>query len=565
MILQALNSYYHRLADGSPEHLPASGYSEEKIHFALVIDRNGKLLPPVRDLRSVQGNRKIPKSVVVPRAVKRSVNIEPNFMWDNSAYVLGADAKGKPERAAKAFTAFKQLHRSIGQAAADEGMKAVLAFLDAWDPAQVDKLENWEEIAGANLVFQLDGERGFVHERPAVRELWKRTLGETTEDPLGMCLVTGQRSPIKCLHASIKGVKGAQTRGADIVSFNLPAFCSYGKQQGFNAPVSHQAEFAYTTALNHLLRRDSRQKIQIADATTVFWAERASPVEVFLGMVVDTPDDAGDLKEVRLYLEAVRDGKALPEIDKEVKFYILGLSPNASRLSVRFWHASTVGDVSERIGRHFKDLAIARSFDSDPEFPGIRQLLRETAVQGKTDNIPPLLAGEVMRSILTGAPYPRSLLSSIILRIRADQTINYLRAAIIKACLVRLWRITKQRKEITMALDPQNTDIAYVLGRLFAVLERAQKDAVPGANTTIKDRFFGAASSTPRTVFPQLVRHAQHHIEKAEFGHVRDKEIEEIMDKISEFPPHLSLDDQGLFAIGYYHQRADFFKKSSRE
>jgi len=565
MILQALKNYYDRLRNDANADLPRFGFSSEKIHFALVIDCDGNLVQ-VRDLRDVQGKRRTPKSLVVPQPVKRTLRIASNFLWDNSSYVLGADAKGKPERAAQAFEAFKCLHHSVGGGSDDEGMLAVLRFIDRWEPASAVALDKWEEIAGANLVFQLDGERGFVHERPALIELWGRTVQETIEDPLGMCLVTGQRSPIKRLHASIKGVKGAQTRGGDIVSFNLPAFCSYGKDQGFNAPVSHKAEFNYTTALNHLLRPDSRQKIQIADTTTVFWTERPSPVETFMGLVLDpSATEAADSRDVHLYLDAVRRGRMPDDIDGHMQFYILGLAPNATRLAVRFWYAGTVEEISRNIGQHFNDLRIARSRDTDPEFPGIGQLLLQTAAQGKKDNIPPLLGGEVMRSILTGGPYPRSLLSSIIVRIRADQKINYLRAAMIKACLVRQSRITNQRKEIAMVLDPENTNIAYVLGRLFAVLERAQKDAVPGANTTIKDRFFGAASSTPRTVFPQLVRLAQHHIEKAEFGHVRDKQIEEIMDKISEFPPHLSLDDQGLFAIGYYHQRADFFKKTSQE
>jgi len=568
MILQALNSYYGRLADHGRGRIPPYGFSTANIHFALLLDTKGHLVKRPHDLRDTQGKKPIPKRIIVPREVVRTSGPRANFLWDKTAYVLGVDKKGKPKQCEKKFQLFADLQKELAGLCDDEGLQAVLRFLEEWNPTVAMSWDNWDDIADSNLVFRLENERNYIHKRPKVKAAWVEYYkGRDALDP-AFCLVTGRRAPIRRLHNPIRGVWQAQTSGAGIVSFNDPAFCSYGhdinREKGtsiLNAPVCSQAEFAYVTVLNHLLRRDSRQKVQIGDATTVFWAERASPVEGFLGMVFDPRDDGGDLKEVRLYLEAIRDGKTLPDIDNDVRFYILGLSPNASRLSVRFWHVSTVGDVGDRIGQHFKDLAIVRSFDTDPEFPSIWQLLRQTAVQGKTDNIPHVLAGEVMRSILTGAPYPRSLLSSIIIRIRADQTINYLRAAIIKACLVRQWRITKQGKEIGMVLDPQNADIAYVLGRLFAVLERAQKDAVPGANTTIKDRFFGAASSTPRTVFPQLMRLAQHHIDKAEFGHVRDKEIEQIMDKIVVFPAHLSLDDQGLFAIGYYHQRADFFKK----
>lgn len=283
-------------------------------------------------------------------------------------------------------------------------------------------------------------------------------------------------------------------------------------------------------------------------------------------MIFDPQDDSGDTMDIRLFLEAVRDGKMPSEIgDPDIKFYILGLSPNASRLSVRFWHVSTVGDIGARIGQHFKDLSIIKNYDSDPEFPGMWQLLRETAMLRKSDNISSVLAGSVMRSILTGTAYPQSLLTAIINRIRADQTVNYLRAALIKACLVRKYRITNKSMEVTMALNKESTNIAYLLGRLFAALEKAQKDAIPGANTTIKDRFYGSASATPRIVFPQLLRLAQHHIQKAEYGRNADKMIEEIMQGIQEFPAHLSLDDQGLFSIGYYHQRKAFYTKTAEK
>ncbi|MBE9551289.1 MAG: type I-C CRISPR-associated protein Cas8c/Csd1, partial [Proteobacteria bacterium] len=292
-----------------------------------------------------------------------------------------------------------------------------------------------------------------------------------------------------------------------------------------------------------------------------------SPVEGFMGLILSPQDDSGDIKEIRDYLSAIRDGKKLPEEigDTDMKFYILGLSPNASRLSVRFWHVSTVGDISAKIGQHFGDLSIIRNYDSDSEFPGMWQLLRETAVLRKSENISPVLSGSIIRSIMTGAAYPQSLMTAIIGRIRADQTVNYLRAAMIKACLVRKYRINQISREVTMALDKESTNIAYRLGRLFAVLEKAQRDAIPGANTTIKDSFYGSASATPRTVFPRLLRLAQHHIRKAEYGRNTDKMIEEVMQDIQVFPAHLSLDDQGLFAIGYYHQRKDFYTKSYKK
>jgi CRISPR-associated protein Csd1 len=230
-----------------------------------------------------------------------------------------------------------------------------------------------------------------------------------------------------------------------------------------------------------------------------------------------------------------------------------------------------VGDISEKIGQHFRDLSIVKQYENDPAFPGIRQILLETFINHKSktktnwDHLKPLLTGSIMRSILTGADYPRSLLSSVIGRIRADQTINYLRAAIIKACLNRKKRITNNGQEVSMSLDKESTNIAYRLGRLFAILEKAQRDAIPGANATIKDRYSGSASTTPRVVFPQLLRLAQHHIQKAEHGVRLDKMIEEVMQGINTFPAHLSLDEQGVFYIGYYHQRNALFTKTENQ
>ena len=567
MILHALNNYYERLKDNTNVDIPSLGFSSQKIHFALLLNREGKLLQ-VLDAREARGKKLAPKQMIVPEAVIRAVNIASNFMWDNTGYVLGADNKGKPKRSMKTFKAFKKLHHDIGEGLDDDGMAAVLRFLDSWEPENVSNLEYWDDmVAGANLVFQLDGELRYIHDRPKVKDAWLKHYTENSSGVVATCLVCGEKRPIARLHPKIKGVRGSQSIGAAIVSFNLDAFQSYGKEQSFNAPVSENVAFTYTTALNHLLRFESRQKIQIGDAATIFWTERESPVEGFMGLILNPQDDSGDLKEVRDFLEAVRDCKKLPEEidDTDMKFYILGLSPNASRLSIRFWHVSTVGDISAKIGMHFSDLSIIKNYEKDPEFPGMWQLLRETAVLRKSENISPVLSGSIIRSIMTGSAYPQSLMTIIIGRIRADQEINYLRATMIKACLVRKYRLNQISKEVTMALDKKSTNVAYRLGRLFAVLEKAQRDAIPGANTTIKDRYYSSASATPNIVFPQLLRLSQHHIQKADYGYVADKMIEEIMQDIQRFPAHLSLDDQGLFAIGYYHQRKNIFTKLEKK
>lgn len=572
MILQALSECYKMLSNNPDTEIPVPGFSAQKIHFALRVNREGKLLQVI-DLRETDGKKQLPKMLTVPEPPKRTVGIKPNFMWDNTGYVLGVGAvneketdteqKKKAARCLKAFDTFRNRHHELGDGLDDDGMKAVLRFLDSWNPEDAGGLESWEEIAGTNMVFRLDEDKGFIHERPLVRARWTECCSNKSSEYLSTCLISGKEKPIGRLHPDIKGVRGAQAKGASLVSFNLDSFRSYGKEQNFNAPIGEDEAFAYTTALNYLLRSDSH-KVQIGDATTVFWTEHESIIIEIMGVVLETNSDS-DIKDLRDFLDAVRTGKRPEHIDLDERFYILGLSPNASRLSVRFWHVSTVGEMASRIAQHFQDLSIIRSFDNDPEFPGMWQILIETASQHKSDNISPILSGAVMRSILTGSAFPRSLLSAVITRIRADQTISYMRASIIKACINRKHRINNISMEVTMGLNKEEINIAYRLGRLFATLEKAQQGAIPGANATIKDRYYGSASATPRVVFPQLLRLAQHHIQKAEYGRANDRMIEEILQGIDAFPAHLSLDDQGLFALGYYHQRQDFFNKTDNK
>jgi CRISPR-associated protein Csd1 len=565
VILQALNECYERLQKDHESNIPSLGFAFRPISFVLIIDRAGKLLQ-VQDLRDSAGKKMVPRQLVVPSlGRKKSVGIAPDFLWGPTGYVLGMDEENKPRRTAEKFSHFKKFQHELGDGLKDAGMSAVLKFLDKWNPSNALKIPIWNEIAGTNLIFRLDSMRNYVHESPVIQQAWTNYYRNDDVGAVGKCLVSGKEVPIARLHLGVKGVGTVTAEGA-LVSFNEESSCSYGKEQNFNAPIGKEAAFGYATALNYLLRRDNRHCVKIADAMTVFWTARSSSIEGFMGQILNPSQDEGDLLPIRLFLEALRDGKTPVEFgDPDMPFFILGLSPNAARISVRFWHVSTVGDMAARIGQHFRDLAIVRRYDNDPEFPAIWQLLRQTAVQGKSENIPPMLAGTVMRSILTGAAYPQTLLSAIISRIRADQEINYLRAAIIKACLIRKFRISKEMKEVKLALDKESKDIAYRLGRLFAVLEKAQMDAVPGANTTIKDRFYGSASATPRVVFPQLLRLSQHHTQKAERGRWYDKLIGEAIGEISQFPAHLSLEEQGMFAIGYYHQRQSFFTKSENK
>jgi CRISPR-associated protein Csd1 len=554
MILQALKQYYDRLASEDEPKVPLQGFSNENIDFAIIFDRRGNCVD-VNDLRVQDGKKMRSRKMIVPQAIKRSGKNPPaNFLWDNTGYVLGADNKGKPDNAIQAFKNFKEHIAEIMGASHDEGIKGVRNFLENWNPENAEQLKYWNEMIGKKIVFRLDGDRQFVHERPAVRKAWLEYSQGRKAEHTANCLITGKFSSIARLHPSIKGVSGTLNSVGDIVSFNKDSFISYGKSQSFNAPISEEAAFEYTAALNHLLLRDSERKIQIGDATTVFWAEKDTPLESWLAQIFKPQEeDTGAVSEVRNFLQAVRNGVKPGNIDTQTKFYVLGLSPSMKRISVRFWYAGTVGELSERIGKHFRDIAIEKHSEKDRNFPGMWQLLIQTAIQRKTDNINPLLSGELIRSILTGGNYPESMLSALIERIRAGEEINYLRVAMIKGILTR-----NHKKEVSMSWDKSRKDTAYLLGGLFAILEKTQKDA---GNETIREKYFRSASATPKLAFSVLMPLAQHHIAKADFGFEDDKRIAEVMDDIKEFPSYLRLQEQGLFSIGYYHMRNRIWKE----
>ena len=578
MILNALNDYYHRMVEDPEAGMPKPGFSEEKISFAVMIDGQGRF-KRLFDLRQVSGKKTVPLKMVVPAAEKRSgSSVVPNFFWDNSGYVLGMDGKGKPERTAQTFESFKQRHLDLAEVSNSRAVKAVVSFLESWSPEEAEALDQREEALDQNLVFWIEGEDRPVHEEASVLSLWKSLQSDVSDAEHQVpCLVTGQRASIARLHPPIKGVMGGQAAGCAIVSFNLDAFESYGKKQSFNAPVSQRVAFSYTTALNYLLRRENGRCLTIGDTTTVFWAERKSPEEDLFGAMFDLPplsdekggkgEDAQTAEKVRSILGALREGrpveKAMGEFDPEIRFHILGLAPNQSRLSVRFWTQGSFGELAEKVSLHYKALEMEMQYKNQPEFPALWQILLETAVQQKRENIPPTLSGALSRSVLTGTRYPESLYSAILSRIRADKEVNYIRAAVLKACLVR--NHPDKSGEITMSLNPERKDAPYLLGRLFSMLEKAQLDALGKVGTTIRNRYFSSASATPAIVFPQLLKLAQHHFAKAEYGASMDRRVQELLDDIHGFPARLSLQDQGIFTIGYYHQNNANYRKSEKE
>jgi CRISPR-associated protein Csd1 len=580
MILQALDAYYRRKqADPDPaKRLPAFGLEDKEIPFVLEIAADGKLLN-IADTRSGDGKKKIGQRFLVPQGVKKTSGVAANLLWDNAEYVLGVpDAKklednrkkGKEADYLQRLVEMRQVFRDKitvlpDSVQADDGIRAVLAFLDLLVPEVLEGYAALPDIEATNpiLSFRLQGDLGLVCQRPAVIAV---TAGQSEDAPDGVCLVSGKPAAIERLHPAIKGVWGAQTSGANIVSFNLDAFNSYGKVQGANAPLGTAAVFAYTTALNHLLARDSRQRIQVGDASTVFWAEEAHELEnAVVDAFGDPPKDDPDrnVKAISALYSAVQSGK-FSTGGVDTRFHVLGLAPNAARISIRFWETATALELARRITQHFDDIAVVHA-DYEPEHLSLFRLLTGVALLNKADNIPPNLGGEVVRAILEGRPYPATLLNLAVARCRAEQKPTYARAAAIKASLNRWIRLRHaNEKEYLPMLDPDNTQPAYRLGRLFATLEKIQEEASPGLNATIRDRYYGAASSTPVAVFTTLLRLKNHHVGKLSPGRATQMEklVGEILSDVADFPKQLPLQDQGRFALGYYHQRQAFFTKS---
>jgi CRISPR-associated protein Csd1 len=583
--LHALDSLYDRLAADARYDLAQPGYSTQKVSFCVLLNPDGAL-SAIQDERDSSGKKPLARLLTLPGQAKPSgQGLNPCFLWDNSAYLLGYKTEDeKPERTAKAFAAFRDRHLGLESTLSDPGFSAVCTFLRNWTPARaLEHKALLDEFAATGFgVFRLVGERAYIHEHPAVRAYWKRSaLAADPAAPRGQCLVSGEADqPLaQLVEPAIKGVSGAQPGGAKIVSFNCDSFTSYGKDQALNSPISQSSAFRHATALNALLSgpQSRLHRVQIGDATTVFWTGQPTVTESILAAFLEghAPDEetfAQDetLRErLRTFLEIIASGggRTLDRLtdDASTPFYVLGLSPNAARLSVRFWYADSLGALVENLQTHYKALRIVRPpGPRNPEFPAMWQLLRQTARESK--DIPPLLAGPLLRAVLAGAPYPPALAGAVIARIRADREIGYLRAAILKAFLNR-----NHQQDVPMSLDPARPEPSYRLGRLFAALEKTQEDALPGLNATIRDRFYSAASATPRAVFPRLLRTYQHHLSKAvgERGIGlkvnRERLVQEICTGLDQMPAHLGLEGQSLFALGYYHQRQAFFAKSDTE
>lgn len=586
MILSALNDYYQRLAE--EKKVPLPGFSSEKVSFCLVFSQDGKPLQII-DLRDISGKKPRPSPYQVPVDKRRTSGIHAYPLWDKTAYAFGVTA-GEGKRLADEHAAFKARQFALFGESQDSDLNAFLRLLDQWQPEQLAELPGYsEEVLDTNVIFRLDGQRQYLHESREARRIWGAAL-ESGEGATGPCLITGEIAPLGTDHPAIRGVRDAQSSGASLVSFNSDAYNSYGNKGQDNASISKAAIFGYSTALNHLLRggADNRQRLQVGDATVVFWAKakdaaHAEAAEGFFAMLNEPPGDEQEAAKLTTLLTQVAQGRPLAELDPmleaDTQFFVLGLAPNAARLSVRFWYVDSLEHLAQHYAQHHRDLWLEPVPWNGPA-PAMWRLLYATAPsrdgKAKAEDIPPQLAGELTRAILTGSRYPYSLLANVIMRMRNDGDISGIRVALCKAVLTRQGRLSAHShattQEVPVSLDPHSTHPGYLLGRLFAELESAQRGALGGeVNATIRDRYYGAASATPASVFPMLLRNVQHHLsnmrkkDKGGLAHKIENEIASIIDGLGEkFPRSLRIEDQGRFAIGYYHQsQARFAKKNN--
>lgn len=575
MILQSLVQYYEILKQQGKVTEP--GWCTAKVSYALDIGKNGELkgvIPLKREEKRGKKTVEVPITLRVPRMESRSSGVKANFLCDNSKYFLGIDEKGCGKRIQECFESSKEKHLKILQAVHGEFAEAVKNFFTNWNPEDAQNDVHiqpiWDDLtAGGNLIFCMG--RNYAHDDEEIRSVWAEQNLVSENNQKGICMVTGEKTQIERIHTTIKGVQGAQSSGAALVSFNAPAFESYGKEQSYNAPVGKYAAFAYTTALNYLLSQ--RKYVYVfGDTTIIFWAESGEEEyqEAFSFSFEPEEDNQEMLEGV---FQALKQGKAIDiediAINPSEKFYILGLAPNAARLSIRFFYQDSFGNILNNLKKHYDRMEIKRPSWDSTRYLGVSRILYETINKNaKEKKAQPNMVAGVFRAILSGARYPESLYTNTLIRIRAEQgVITRGRAAIIKAYLIRNKSILQEEDKF-VGLNEEYNDVAYVLGRLFAVLEEIQENANPGINATIRDRYFNSACSSPASVFPVLMKLKNSHIRKLEvFKKIHyEKMLTDLQGRIEmKYPKKLNLDEQGKFILGYYHQVQKRYTKKEEQ
>ena len=565
MILKALYDYYNRC-----DNLPAKGMEEKEIGFLLVLSPKGEFLR-FEDCRTGKDHA---RTYLVKKHVGRSSAAVANYLYDNSAYVLGYSDKSNGKEQLY-FDTFKTQIEDIAEAFPDSNeILAVKAFYNNSREEVIQTVSQdplWEDIKKnlskkySTFSFRIEGDLRIVAEKKEILQLEEKDSSDTT-----FCLVSGKYGvPVYTTTATM--IPGSQAT-AKLVAFQVNSgYDSYGKTKCGNAPISEEAEFAYTTALNSMLQKDSRNKFILGSRTFVFWASNNNEASMeteeslfdLLGFSEDANDDPNaKITKVRRVFESIYSGIMKTELDD--KFYILGLAPNSARIAVVYWSETTLKDFAEKILRHFSDMEIHDTRKDKKPYMGIREIISSVTLGGKMSDATPNLPEAVVKSIFQGLPYPQTLYSACIRRIRAEQKLTITRAAIIKAYLNRQ---SNNNKKINIMLDKDNNNQGYLCGRLFAVLDKIQEDA--NNISSIRERYMNAASATPSAIFATILNLSVHHSEKLDEGRriYFEKLKQEILDKVSAdgFPTHLDLQDQGRFFVGYYHQRQDFFTSKKEQ
>jgi CRISPR-associated protein Csd1 len=592
VILESLCKYYDILNKEGVKDLPREGYSTGKISFALIISKNGQLTG-VMDLRESEGKKIFPKQMLVPEQSGRSgKNARSYFLSDNTKYVLGIG----DNESFSSFNRFKELHNSL----LDED-NPLLLFINNWNPSEdiiINRIEKKNKKTGKtieeihynftnihlekykeelektpNIIFKIEGETGYIHDNEEIFNSWYSNVEDDKESVKMQCLITGNIERISKTHTPIKGVRNAQAAGASIVSFNNGCFLSYGKESSYNAPVSKKAMFKYTTILKYMLSKP-KYHLYVGDTTVVFWAEKIGVYEDLMAELFNPSGDknyeeisAKDTQTRELakniiekYSMGLKLNQEKYKLDLDTNVHILGISPNNARLSIAFYEGNTFEYFIKRLADHYNNMRIVGSPESIPLWKILNETLPKVSKEKKISSV---LTKSLMNSIFTGDLYPASLYNEMISRIRADRDINYKRVSIIKACLMRKYKLYKIKEEISVSLNENSLSMPYQLGRLFAVLEKAQKEAL--GITTIKDIYFTSASATPASVFPVMIKLSLQHTLKGEWGSSLENQKGQILNKIDEFPKHLSLDEQGEFILGYYHQTQAFYVKKEKK
>lgn len=599
MILSALVHLYEELCKQGK--IQAEGWGIAKVTHRILLDKEGHLCGIISARKKVQKGKKaieVPCEMCVPLPVTRSSGVKANFLCDNSSYFLAMDAKGKVQRTIQCFEAAKELHHQVLEHCHSPVAKAILHFFDTWGSDKAGKdssiQENLEDIiAGRNFVFQVDGVDAIEDEE--IRRSWENFQGtsQAGKDSIsltGQCLITGaENQKIALLHPKIKGVHGAKTMDRNLVSFNEPSFCSYGKdkKQGENSPISEHAAFAYGTALNQLLA-DQRHTQVIGDTTIVYWSEHGISacqdfMMSFLGNHAGIDDHTLDTIVTHMRNGIPVDLEGV-EISPDEPFYILGLSPNAGRISVRLFLRNTFSKLVTNLSLHQERMKLEGPSWEKQNIPLWKTLKATVNPNGKEQAASPLLSGSLFRAVLQDTKYPASAFQNILLRIFADQDkaaeggrpaiekISHTKAAFIKAYLLKNSKEHWEEK-LQMALNENCNDVSYVLGRMFSLLENIQQSANPHINTTIKERYFNSACATPASVFPILLKLANTHLSKLDGGKAVyfKKKMGALMDKIMmpdegiPFPARLTLEEQGTFVLGYYQETQARYKGKEEE